>query len=202
MNSVVDRIEASKFAADEAQVEQLAAEASTGERAGGTYLRVLVAKAQHLLRLKKGGKRRARAAVDAAHAMFYPAVMRGVGGEALPKKEAYRRAAFARSAASELRGFIKGGGSLVKLLPAEVSKAQLRKAVTPTQPAGDRQQRICANAQAQLVRALQRMEPARARDQLEATIAELQSALEQFEPRIVRSRVRRVPEGESRPLVN
>lgn len=196
MNSVVDKIEGSKYAATEAQVEQLAAEASTGERAGGTYLRVLVAKAQDLLRMKKGGKRKASAAVDAAHAMFYPAVVRGVGGEALARKECHRRATFARSAATTLRGFVRGGGSLIKLVPAEVTKASLRAAIAPAKPQGDRQHRICANAQAQLVRALQRMEPAAARDQLEATISELQSTLEQFEPRIVRSRVQRVPAGE------
>lgn len=124
------------------QVEQMAREVRKGYDGVQTYLRCLIVAASE-------SKRRGLRAVDEAHERFYPAVLRGVGGEAAA-------ATFARTAASTLRGYLKAGGKLADIDVATATKASLRAYGKPAEPV-NRAERSAGRAADMLLRALKRM---------------------------------------------
>lgn len=143
---------------NEKQVEALAAAVVAGNDANGTYLRVLVANTQATMSRARPRRRidihaAADAALDKVHERFYPHILQGVGDTG---REAHRRAAFARSAASTVRYFIRGGGDVRELDAATVTKGGLRKAVAPPEPA-DKVLRQVARSETALTRSLQRL---------------------------------------------
>lgn len=168
--AILESIASRGYRATEAQVEQLAKHVALGRRADGTYLRVLCA----AVKAKRPRSRaQALAVLDLLHERFYKAVQRGVGPATLKASERRRRSAFARSTASTLRGFIRGGGSVRKIDVATVSKLQLRRASMPTLR-GSRDDRIAQASQRSLLSAVRRMarkRPEHARDKLNAVIA-------------------------------
>ncbi len=135
------------------QVEHMAREAAKGYAAGETYLRCLIVAASD-------SKKRGLRAINEAHALFYPAVLRGVGGEG---KEAARRATFARSAASTVRGYVKRGGKIADVDVTAVTKHSLRRFGSPDEPT-DRVERSAARATDALIRAVVRMAKRNAAD--------------------------------------
>lgn len=128
------------------QIEHMARDAAKGYDATGTYLRCLIVAASD-------SRKRGIKAVDEAHDAFYPAVLRGVGGEGA---EQNRRATFARSAASTLRAYIRKGGKLADINVHEATKGTLRAFGAPPE-SGDRVERSAARATDALLRALRRM---------------------------------------------
>jgi hypothetical protein len=186
MPEISETIERANYVATEQQVEQLAGSVQGGRRADGCYLRVLVVAVQAALGTGRRGRRQAlppqEPVLDAAHEKFYPAVMRGVGGDEIDTPERNRRATFARSAKSTLRYFITHGGDIRTLNAAEVTKQGLRNAVRPPrEAAGSRDERIVVNAQEMMLRAIQRMAkgaPELARQRLEAAMDSFEQTLE------------------------
>lgn len=185
------------YAATEAEVEALAQEqfqaVDTATRGSGTYLRVLVAGAQSRYGRKRGPalKREAQAEiVEAVHARYYNAVLRGIttpdiahdtNVDAAEQRrrilERNRRSAFARSAVSTLRLYVSGGGDIRALNVETVTKGELRKAVAPPEPT-DKVARQIQRAQGALIRALQRRargDPAAAAQATEAAIEALEA---------------------------
>lgn len=156
MSTILETILKAKFLADEKQVEALAGIVGEGINASGTYLSVVLAHAQEAV----GNKRKSRdthlAAVDEIHERFYPAVCRGVGPPEMETDERNRRATFARTAASDLRFFIKQGGDLRALDAATVSKAKLR-AEGKEVPTGTRTERSLTKAAQTWERAVRRL---------------------------------------------
>lgn len=128
------------------QIEHMAREAAKGYAAGETYLRCLIVAAQE-------SKRRGLRAVNEAHGAFYPAVLRGVGGE---PKDAHKRSVFARTAASTLRSYVKRGGKLSDIDVSTATKGSLRKFDAPAE-SGDRNERSAARATDALIRAVRKM---------------------------------------------
>lgn len=181
---IIEAIARNNYLATEAQVEALAATAQIGRAADSTYLRVLVAAVQSALGAPKRGRKPAQAPViDREHERLYAAVLRGVGPEDTDKAERSRRATFARTAASTLRGFVRSGGDVRALVVAEVGKSALRQAHAPVRE-GTRDVRIVHHAQASMVRALARMAKTnglQARKQLAEVIDSLQESLEVME---------------------
>lgn len=190
--SLIEKLVAAGYSATVAQVQELAAVAGAGVQAGATYLRVLIVAAQ-------GVKRRpALKAIDAAHATFYPAIIAGVGGDG---KEAQRRATFARSAASTLRAFVRGGGELKAIDPTQATKGTLRKAVRPAEPA-ERAARSFGRSLQSLQGAAKRMargDPARARAVLVDALEVMQGTLSGLPKLPAPARRTRAPTLEIRP---
>lgn len=151
------------------QIEHMAREAAKGYAASETYLRCLIVAASD-------SKKRGVRAVDEAHTTFYPAVLRGVGGEG---KETQRRAVFARTAASTLRSYVKRGGKLADIDVATATKGSLRKFGAPAEPT-DRVERSAGRATDALLRALRRMakrDVAMARRMVSEVVEELRKAV-------------------------
>lgn len=180
-------IETRGYAATDNEVIALAGSVATGIAATGTYLRVLVAAIQARL----GGRRRRASpsvdvlgALEAEHARLYSLVLAGVGPADLDMQERNRRATFARTAASTVRAFIKGNGDVVNLVPAEVTKNQLRKAVAPPE-VGNRIARRAQRAFESLLRAVSRYierDPDTAAPFIENCIQSLEEHLQEQEP--------------------
>lgn len=127
MNTILDAITKADFLASETQVENLAACVVQGYSANGTYLKVVVAHCgSEIAGKRKPSKEAQLAIVDTVHARFYAHVLVGVGPPDLDNNERNRRATFARTAASDLRAFIRRGGHLRKLDAAKVTKHDLR----------------------------------------------------------------------------
>lgn len=102
--------------------------ASTGRT---DYLRMLTTAVQETLGKKKGQEAQTQLTVlRAEHDRFYAVVMAAAEGF-VPKGtkdrsiELHRRANFARTAASALRGHVRAGGDIVALTPAKVTKGAL-----------------------------------------------------------------------------
>lgn len=163
------------YIASEEQIEGLARDVALGKQADSTYLRVLVAAVQTAL---KGKRQRAETALRQAHERFYAAVLRGVGADDITPRERTRRATFARTATSTLRSFVKAGGDVRGLDVLTVTKGSLRSFGAETVPTGTRHERSALRAQAQLLRALKRMEPAEARQSIDSLIKALQARRE------------------------
>lgn len=165
-------IEKAGYIASEEQIEGLARDVAIGRKADSTYLRVLVVAVQTAL---KGKRQRAVTALQTAHEKFYAAVLRGVGADDITPRERTRRATFARTATSTLRSFLKGGGEVRTLDVTLVTKAWLRSqgAGAETVPTGTRYERSAQRAQAQLLRALKRMPPPDARQNIDSLLKAL-----------------------------
>lgn len=129
--NVLDRISQSDFVATEDDVENLARQVFQGEGSKGTYLKVLVRRCQDMLVKSRRNRLEQESVVNDAHAILYDAVLRGVSDDGCETKEAHRRAVFARTAASTLRVYWKGGGDIKRLNVAEVTKASLRVSAKP-----------------------------------------------------------------------
>lgn len=216
--TILEAIVAANYVATDAQVEQLAGLVVTGQRAGGTYLGVLVAHVQQAFsgRGRKPSNEAALAVVDSTHEHLYAHVLKGVGDETMPQPERNRRSTFARTAASDLRYFVQKGGDVRKLDPAAISKAQLRK-VGRSVPTGTRAERSFSKSFEVLVRSAQRIartQPDEAVERARQAIADLEALVEQIEageaeqgrkatrkqatrkqaePRITRARLQRTP---------
>jgi hypothetical protein len=210
--NILEAIVAAKFLATESQVEQLAGLVAVGQRAGGTYLGVLVAHVQEAFsdRGRKPSVDATLAVLDSTHEHLYAHVLKGIGNEEMPAPERNRRATFARTAASDLRYFVQKGGDVRKLDPAEVSKAQLRK-IGRAVPTGTRAERSFVRSFDALVRATRRIartQPDEAVERARQAIADLEALVEELEageqpaprrrkraesPRVTRARLHRTP---------
>lgn len=180
--NIVDTISQHNYVATEAQVALLAHEVTLGQRAEGTYLRVVL----NYCHAELGPARRKRIPTDAqlvvldkVHARFYPHVQKGVGPEDMTASERHAKSTFARSSVSELRGYVIREGDLRRLVVAEVTKSQLRRfgKVVPT---GTRAERSLLRAATTIARSAMRVakaDPVRAREQLEAAIEIIQAEL-------------------------
>lgn len=189
--NIIQTIEKANYAATEAQVETLAHAVVLGKRGESTYLRVLVAHCQG--EAGPASRRRlpsdaAEAIVDKVHARLYVAVQKGVqsnglGGDEVPQAEVNRRATFARTSASELRGFIARGGDIRTLKVGELTRNQLRKFGVSV-PTGTRAERSFAKSADALERAARRIargNPDHAAERIEEAIAKLQAVLDELE---------------------
>jgi hypothetical protein len=175
MNNVVKTIEAANYRPTDEQVEQLAFTVTLGLNSRGTYLRVLAAAVVDANVSKRGQI----GALNKAHARFYPAVLKGVGGNTLDPKERERRGTFARTSLSTLRGFVRNGGDVRALDLATLSKASLRKAAQPAE-AADRAERSMSRSNGSLLRAARRLarrDPARARELIQRAIEALREVI-------------------------
>lgn len=177
--AVIDTIAKAGYLATVAQVEQLASVIYTGKRGGNTYLAVVLAHLKDALpKRAKPNKRAALKAIDKVHADLYPAVLKGIanGDANIADKERNRRAVFARTAASTIRGFVRAGGDIRKLDPATVTKTSMRTQGKRV-PAGTRAERAVTKAADTIERtltALAAKDPGEAHDRIE----KLQSTLE------------------------
>lgn len=195
-HSIVEVIALANFMADALQVERLAGAVVEGQQADSTYLRVALAHMQ--ARLGKPARRARRAGtdvetqetvLDAIHNELYPHVLKGVGPEDLPTEERNRRATFARSAASTVRFFIRGGGDVRQVDIATATKGGLRKAVQPAAPEAPanetRAEKSFRLAQEAVVKAAQRLlargDPEAARQRIEGAMDALENLLLEME---------------------
>lgn len=175
--NILETIERAGFVATEPQVEALAGQVSLGNKANGTYLKVLVAVCQAEM---KGKRRDQMAIVDQVNERLYAATLRGVGGDEVDMPERIRRAAFAATSTSTLRTYIRSGGNLRLLVPAEVTKTSLRMMSTVPEPAS-RSERIFRRARDAIIRRFKldaKRDPTSARDALNDLISDLQGQLE------------------------
>lgn len=187
--TVVAAIARAHFMATAAQVETLAHDVVAGQNADGTYLRVLLAHVQSKLGRPRRGKQPPQEPVlDSIHESLYPSVLKGVAnGDEITDTERNRRATFARSAASTVRAFIRGGGDVRGVDVATATKAGLRKAVAPETPSTEgltRAQRGFSNAASAVLRTAQRLargDPEDARERIDALMGELEKLLNELE---------------------
>lgn len=189
--SIIEAIIAANFMADAAQVERLAGQVVEGQSADGTYFKVLLAHIQAKVGKPTRRMRRSGAEVEAMehvlegiHADLYAAVLKGVGPDDLPMDERNRRATFARTAASTVRYFIRGGGDIRAVDVATATKGGLRKAVQPETPAPADETRVEKGfrlATDAVVKAAQRLlargDPDVARERIEAAMDALEAVL-------------------------
>lgn len=214
MQTVFDKIEKAHFVVSADQVEALAAQqhtnAALAQQAGVTYLRVIIACTLALVQTKrKAAVGTTIAGLNKVHKDMYAAVIRGVTTPDLEKleeaprnMELNRRAAFARSATSTVRTFVRGGGDLRNVDLAAVSKTQLYQAGLAPEPT-ERNERIVQRSEARLIKALQRKaksNPAWTGTHIKALIEELRSIASGLEPkaaRVLSHRVRRVSQSEA-----
>lgn len=179
--AVIDTIAKAHFLATPAQVEQLANVIYTGKRGGNTYLAVVLAHLKDgLPKRAKPGKRPTLKAIDKVHGELYPHVLKGIanGDDTIADKERNRRAVFARTAASTIRGFVRNGGDIRKLDPETVTKTSMR-ATGKRVPAGTRAERAVTKAAETVERtllALAAKDPGEAHDR----IVKVQSTLEEM----------------------
>lgn len=132
------------YLASDAAVASLArdymASRNSADIVRSSYLRVLVAHAQHELGNARVSERTQLDVLERVNARLYAVILRAVttpdvaNAEDLEPAERRRRAlernsrsAFARTAKSTLASWIKAGGKLPSLDPAEVSKGALRE---------------------------------------------------------------------------
>lgn len=193
--NVISALVAAGYRAKVDQVQQLATVVASGNQAGGTYLKVVLATVQSRLRRgRKGNKTNMESlakqdeVLEAVHAEFYPAVLAGVADDSVVSltpapspvddRERHRRASFARSAASTVRRAIRAGVDLRTVDAKTVSKnalARMGRAPEPT----DRLQRTIQRAEETLARALQKMaatSPDAVEERLDAVLARLEAA--------------------------
>lgn len=117
------------------------AEASNGRT---NYLRTLVAAAQEALGRKRGQTPQAQLeALKATHTHFYELVMQAAE-TVVPKStknrpvELHRRANFARTALSAVRGHVRAGEDLCAVNAAKVTKGSLAVRDSPLRPSSPR----------------------------------------------------------------
>lgn len=206
--NTLDKIASAHYVANDAQIEALAREQYTATAqvgvANATYLRVLVVGCQAEL-----GSRRGRAApfrpdaqlavLEKTHERYYAAVLRGVTTDDVSPEENLertekgrrmlernRRSAFARSATTTLRNYVRAGGDLRALEPETTTKTGLQQFVSSkAAPDTDKLGARVARAEKSLLAALKRMakeDPDRAAEAMEAITERLQVALSELGP--------------------
>lgn len=187
--TIVATIAAANYMANASQVEQLAHMVSEGLTAGEIYLRVTLAHMKSRLGSPRRGKQPPQEPVlDAIHEELYPSVLKGVGPDDMPQNERNSKANFARSAASTVRFFIRGGGDVRAVDVATVTKSGLRKAVQPQAAEGEEgtrtQRGFVTHAQALLSAAqrLARGDPEDARERVETLMDQLEKLLQELPP--------------------
>lgn len=181
MQNISETIARAGYTATDAQVADLTAAVVTGLAADGTYLRVLLATSQGAL----GTRRRISAAqqmtaLDTTHSRLYGLVQGAVGPEDLEPRERNRRANFARSAASTVRLYLRAGGDLREVKPAEATKGALRKAAAPEGPSIEQKVEAAAAKLIKTVQALAEQDPQSARNQMRLTMDALEDALNEL----------------------
>lgn len=152
-NGVTAKLEHASFVATAADIEALVKEqlvaATTSVRNRTTYLRALVATTQdklgitprvrqgHMTKLSPEDQKVQLEALENVHTDFYTAVQKAIEETPLSDEEKpktgrtssnaikTRRATFARSAASTVRGWIKAGRDIGAIAAAKVTKAML-----------------------------------------------------------------------------
>jgi hypothetical protein len=180
---VIDTIAKVHYLASHAQVEQLASLIFLGKKGGNTYTAVVLAYCKDALpKRAKPSKRAALKAIDKVHDDLYPHVLKGItNGQAdINDNERNRRAIFARTAASTLRGFVRAGGDLRKLEPETVTKTSLRTQGKRV-PAGTRAERAMTKYVDAVVRSAQKIaakDPGEAHDRIEKAMTALEELLE------------------------
>jgi hypothetical protein len=194
--NVIERIVSHGFVATDADVQQLAAQVVAGKTADSTYLKVLIVAVQSA-KAKRGQSQLGHFELIAER--MYQLVLEGVGGAEVPKEEVNRRATFARTSASALRKWIKGGGDIKTLDPITTTKRSLAP-VRPKLP-GDRLTRAIRAHSDALLASVQKMEakdPNKAERVLNELIESLQAELLQLSEEESESpaRVVRVPHME------
>lgn len=202
MQDVLSQIEASGYEATDKQLGDLASVALAGIRAGGTYLRCLVASVQTQLRTPATGRGRKRttatteasmAAFDRSHTRMYAVILAAV---AVPDDatETNRRGIFARTAASALRQYIGAGGNVLALELWSVTKRSLRPQT------GQRRSPIDAleRATSAVADRLERLDEAERETALDA----LQAVIDKYRTRVTSTaalqRTRRPQQAENR----
>jgi len=219
----------SKYVMTEAQVEQLARDHTShvvASQGGGlTYLRVLLVAVQAQLGTPRGRGRPMSAetqlaALERIEAPLYAAVLRGVVTEdiaddlELPRDERRRRmlarnsrSGFARTAKATLVGYVRAGGDLRTVDPETATKDSLRRAGQPQEPTDRVARQIQRNSEG-LQRAIERqarVDPAAARELLEAILEDLQALLDglgdEGEPAETTARARPPDRGPARTRV-
>jgi hypothetical protein len=191
MNDVLSQIEAAGYEASDAQLSGLASIAVSGIRAGGTYLRCLVAGVQTELRPRTKGKSRRRAAstTEAAMAAFdrvntrmYAVILAAitVDGDAA---ETNRRGIFARTCASALRQFIGSGGDVLKLELWSVTKRSLRPQTGERRSATDAVERATSTVQ----KRLEQLDESQRQEALDR----LQALIDSYRPKVVATALQR-----------
>lgn len=188
-------IEKNGYKATEAQVEELARNHQIGSAQAGqanvTYLRIILAATQAVLgrRGRKPSDEKQREVLQMTHEQYYPAVLRGVGGEGV---EAQRRGTFARTAKSTLASYVQRGGDLRKLDLQEATKNGITRLLKPAEPE-DKTERTLQRASGTIARAIRRQargDPEQAQKLLESVVEALR---EQVEPaaRVIGTQLRR-----------
>lgn len=195
----------SKYAMTEAQVENLARDIAAAQDVtlGGrtTYLRVLVTHMQATLGRVKRGKSLATQAqlevLDTVHGRYYVAVLRGVTTHELEPSagleqpeltrrsvERNRRSTFARTAKSTLASWIKTGGDMRALDADTVTRDPLAAEVRAARGVNGITYAIERKREALLRAIASEVEddPAGAREDIEATMDELQKVLDSLSP--------------------
>ena len=145
--TVIDDIKSNNFIAGEQQIEQLSWQHCISlddiKKSSGTYLSVLIAMTQSY------GNDDALTALEVTHKMIYPAVMRGIEKAGFTGKEADKKATFARTSASTLRGYLRLGNDIHALEPGDTSKRMLRQPSEINTPKLQRtEQRLIASLRA------------------------------------------------------
>lgn len=184
--SIIETLKRNHYVATLAQVEQLARTVLDGAQGAATYLACLIVGCQATLGKPGRGRRRAIdkdaqiAVIDTTHGDYYSAVLRGVADASSDERENQRRATFARSAASTLRGYVKSGGDIRSLDAGTITKTALARMSKPPEPE-DRLARRWNRAHNSLLRATKRLakdNPDFAAESIEVMIEELQAMLE------------------------
>lgn len=123
---IIKKLETSQYASTPAQIQQLTAEVGRGVTASLTYFRCLLVEARVMLGRGRSTNAKQIAAINKAHAKFYPAVLRGIGNDSMEPGEKHRRATFARSAASDIRGGVRAGRDIRAVDVATVTRKDMR----------------------------------------------------------------------------
>lgn len=195
MTNVLNAIEGNGYAATDKQIEQLAHIASDGSRAGGTYLRILVACTQASVAATRtkparasrnnGGAASAQIQLEAfeGHHLRMYGIIAGVLAVPDDPRESNRRGTFARSAASTLRTWLRAGGDIGTLDARTVTKASLRAAPDPHASAAAAVDRATST----LAHRLEQLS-----DEARSTALDALAALiEEYRPRVVATQLTR-----------
>lgn len=143
-----------------------------------TYLRALVATAQVHVRLNKSEP---LSAIQQVHDQFYAEVI-AAAQEATPQRTpgraviVNRRTNFARTSFSTLRGWIRNGGDLLKLVPKRVTKGSVTAPRKEQAPSPRRLRKVLGRRVLDMIEALNALEVAdrdSARSELDSIVERL-----------------------------
>lgn len=211
MTTIIAKIQAAAYRATEQQVEDMARERFTASAnvdvLSDCYFKVLLAESQaQLPPLAPSGRKQAISAeahlmvVEAVHARYYPAVLRGINtpdvaadAPGIDQEEKSRRAKvrnarsnYARSSKSELCSYIEAGNDIRLLVVGDTSKEKLRLARKPPLPE-NREERITTQAADSILRSVERIAKTSAKDArnvLETAVSKLMKRLNEMGPAV------------------